>query len=1331
MKFKELIELSKQNAMPDKDAISDSVLKSNKSNKPIIALISILSVISIFAITIVAYMNLPVSKVSQLPDEYKNISPISAVEATETKGDYISLSSGFIITTSKPMSVSELNRSLEISPKTEYSTQKVNGNTFKITPKTALSDNTLYNLKSVYNEKDVYSWAFQTEKEFSIISHSPKNDSFSSVSSVYLEFSHNDVEEFEQYFTIVPSIPGTFEHYGSRWTFIPSIEFEKNTVYTVTISKSISNSSGQALTNDYSFSFISNPDNEYAYMNYATSDLSDTFKSEQIPVATFYSENATLKNANVNVFRLENADQYVSLRKKYTDNRIISSNLSADLANCVRVCNFTADIFNKINDNIHYMKYPKTFETGFYISEITVDTTIFYHVYQVTDLSVYAYAENDNYVLWINDLKTGTPAIAADVSFENNTRLTNKDGIAEFNNCQTENDFAYFKIKYANNHQHVISLNTSAYLNDSKNKNSLFTDKLYYSPSECVKIYGFTDIIGADEQSVSEFSLYCDWNDRYIDLEVDQSGCYSTEIFLNDCFSSNCTVSLIKDHKVVTETSFELIKTNKTNYICSVTTEKDYYFDNDSINYVLTLTDLNGVPASDVDITVDSKTISTDENGKAEYTVTVKEDFTDKPIIEFCKDFIIDNTSVKSHSVYILQSDVFIDASINDNDILDISLNAFEPERFTNAVTSDNPNQFSQAFTALNGDVKICIYKKIFKRDTDNPLYDPLNDKTFYNYISTMELVAENNYITTDGKLSIPLIDLPVNDIQTDYCIEITSSGINEETAKTTIYRGNGLPNDTHYSLSTMPHLQLTDCKTDSPVTTGSVLTVNSESNAILAQKSDLPTIQLQENASQNICGSAYFDGSDMHTLTIDNKQNIIDDLFTVTSDKNIYTGGETVNLTLSSISNAKISALNICVSDTPESTSYRLNESCETTSTYTTFIDTDVSDTIDNSIIKPSQTLYTEIINFNSNASVSFTLPENQNNCYIVIKGIYNNRLINQKFKLNVVTDNKIAYTINENAESTYTHYDYEITEKTKLEADSYAVNADIHLYSDDMTMYFSALEKLHSTDNTDYLSFLGKSVAESLLKNNPYGSIDSKDAEILFNYDMTEQITSDDIIQICSIAYKYADKEFVKNYFYEIINTNPINTVSISSYYILSKLGEPVLDSIKNISTSSALTDDKDIIYLALAFASCGDYTTSNKLFNELIAPKLKLSNDMAFYSGESSESTNVLTLLTSSLASKVSPANAKTLIKYILNNNELLSISTPQLLDYVENYTPTSFKESTVNIYYDSSSHDEINLYNNKSHHLTLTKDECKSVFFEAIKGECRVFVLAKTN
>ena len=178
MKFLHLLDIAKKDSMPDKERIRQRALKAGRSGalrvlSAITAAVLMLGLLSggiYFGI-----MTMPTASASDLPEELKGISPISAVSATNMSGNEITADTQLKVVTSSAMSVNEFKDAFAISPSEHYNVKKNTGNTFTVSFEQGLAANTLYTVSSISDGKTIYSWAFQTDNTFGIVSRLPSS----------------------------------------------------------------------------------------------------------------------------------------------------------------------------------------------------------------------------------------------------------------------------------------------------------------------------------------------------------------------------------------------------------------------------------------------------------------------------------------------------------------------------------------------------------------------------------------------------------------------------------------------------------------------------------------------------------------------------------------------------------------------------------------------------------------------------------------------------------------------------------------------------------------------------------------------------------------------------------------------------------------------------------------------------------------------------------------------------------------------------------------------------------------------------------------------------
>ena len=309
MKYSEILNYIKTSTYPDKEKIRMDIYEKHKKSRKKALKTSGVLVISILLILIGAYtfiQSVGLGSASDIPENLVKISPIASVRPTSFSGQNITLDTDLKIVTSKPCSKKEFKEVFKVSPKTNYSLIKTSGNTFTVKFENKLSPNTVYSINSVADGQTIYSWAYQTETKFEVTGCFPNTKNINPTDTVYVEFTHSNTENFIENFSIYPSISGTFEQYGNRWMFIPSGEFEKDILYTVTINKSVSGGNSETLEKDYSFSFCVSDEAEQdsPTVLHSSNDMIDTFSKNTVPLVTVSNLNTNTDKVDITVYKI-------------------------------------------------------------------------------------------------------------------------------------------------------------------------------------------------------------------------------------------------------------------------------------------------------------------------------------------------------------------------------------------------------------------------------------------------------------------------------------------------------------------------------------------------------------------------------------------------------------------------------------------------------------------------------------------------------------------------------------------------------------------------------------------------------------------------------------------------------------------------------------------------------------------------------------------------------------------------------------------------------------------------------------------------------------------
>lgn len=147
--------------------------------------------------------------------------------------------SQFILTSSEAINPATVQEIIKSEPQLEFTITEKTPTTFELKPTQALTEDELYQIWIAKGEgaDREHSWAFQTKAPLGITTSNPRDEATGVPlnSVIKLTFNRERIEQIEQHFTISPEISGRFESNFNEVTFIPSEEFEPETVYTVTI----------------------------------------------------------------------------------------------------------------------------------------------------------------------------------------------------------------------------------------------------------------------------------------------------------------------------------------------------------------------------------------------------------------------------------------------------------------------------------------------------------------------------------------------------------------------------------------------------------------------------------------------------------------------------------------------------------------------------------------------------------------------------------------------------------------------------------------------------------------------------------------------------------------------------------------------------------------------------------------------------------------------------------------------------------------------------------------------------------------------------------------
>ncbi len=1322
MKYLHFIKLMKQNCEPNKEQIYNDII-SQKSNAWIKILAIACSIVLLLGIagvgTYYGINSVKRGNENHLPDELYNISPISAITATLTKGEAVLQNTSFEITTKDVHSAKDIYSFLEISPKTEYTVKKTSGNTFNVEFSENLKDNTLYNLSSKVGSKTVYSWAFQTESKFQITASCGGKTGCAKMSQtqeIWVEFSRSDVKNFEQYFSINPAVSGTFEQYGKRWVFIPSSDFAKNTVYNVTISKDIISGDGQTLGNDYSFNIYSCLDSVYANC-LSPSYGGDRFTTTQTPTAVIEYKNVDMSKATVKVYRSSSPSKFISIFNQYVKGGYISSSIAERFKEPGLV--FDTTLKTDPANNRAYLSYPEPLETGFYIAQIILGDVVTYHLFEVSDYDVFATYANGKISLWVNDMTTQTAVSGvAIVDDHGNIKSTDQNGTAVIEH-NPDNQYAYFNISTAVPTSKIINIKKSGPSDIQSNHYGFMrTDKAVYNTGDTVKLFGFTH--SKDYSTQDKYEVKCSWKEETIKVTPNSSGVFEYEITTDNVFADKKAYIDLYVNGMLESTTFIDIYCTKPNTNIQISTDSNCYIEGETVTYSVFATLRDGTPAKNITVNFNNALYTTNDRGLIEITETATTDGDKYVVREFKvgeQSYFVDYTVFKSNNI-------ITDVKKKDDGTLDV---------FVNTVDKNAPDFLG---APAECEVKAELYAINYVQNGTSPYYDTLTLQVINDPVYSVNSVLQNTETVNavGGVANIPITE---NDRNSYYVIKAgndeyrysPATEVLSEYADTNMY---SLQYKTEYK--TGENITAVLCK-NSPadvVTEGGQVFISFVSgDAVKTEVFNINEINFvfdDDFKYDVIVGCAYMTGGRIYNVTaptIKKKANPLK--VAVKFDKTDYAPGDTVNMDINIKGSDGYPVQAVLSVNVYDSMFYRENGVSNANNGYLPSplfetVETDgagnakVSFTLDKKVanwkadilafdknansgklvcdISAKSSIYvdafvSEKIYVENDLSFSFrvdgtAVTEQYDYSAVLLKdgvqiatksGITNHQQVkNENFGKLVDTGNytiKIICASGENSCETEKQFELvshskDVTEltikdNTDIEKDKYNSDITVSVYDAEYELYFKVIEKMleKSSDRIDLrlANTLAKSIAngENILVSDLKTISEYATNSGIFVYPARVSATNTQAALISTAANDLFDKITVKEYFERVLKGRPDNLNLIAINSVFASIGEPVLFELNNLYKNIAEYTDEEKLYLALAFANAGDFNRAYSILNDGLTDKILTANGVATFEADTPTETEYMSVLAATVTSKLSQVNAKDLVKGLMNTDD----------------------------------------------------------------------------
>lgn len=791
-----------------------------RKNAKIIAIIltvvfAITSVMTIGADTSVA-MNNPSSAPETVPEL------IVAAEKESIAG--VEWDSGFIISSSESIRKNTMKNRLSIVPAVKYELRQRTDNELYIKINGKLEADTVYNILISDNDfEPPKSWAFQTRSSFRIKGTFPANGGkhVPVQSGIELYFSQ-PVDDIGKSVTINPALEGSFKQFDDKTVvFVLSDSMKYDTVYTVTISDDIQSRDGDALPEEYSFSFKTENSSTYGGQRplYPYDGISETFTStDPIFIKLYVNNNISYKEMNVAIYRYPGLDDYMTALHKSLQN-------DDDLLPTEGLEKITEYKDNLLMNtelywNIAFLPVPENPGPGWYLVDIQSLGGAHHaqKLIQITDIAVYSQTANGQMLFWLNDADSGKPISKANISVDGKKARSDKNGLAllnipvrETDKRDTDDDDYYYyyrycppdslhlkkevRIKYGNQRygeyldfygEKEIPLNKLYYT-------YVYTDREAYLPNDTVHFWGA--ILPRTSNSARPGRIVLDWTDggKYpdgIEIAVQQDGTFRGEIKLEKHVSGWEPLEFTLKGRTLMRSYLTIMEYIKPTYMVDVTLDKNYYRKDDTVIASINSSFYDGTPARDIELSISYNTgnrysgfggrqLKTDKNGKVQADFSPPGDVSWHPRHDYING---KTTGAEDQTVYIYQpilvfpSDyMFLSSTERTDGGFLLNVESFEID-FDKADKGEYDYGDDQKLCGARADMEGSgvVYQVEYVKTKTGEYYDFVNKVTVDRYkFDRRETIMETfSFQTKNGKFKSQQFDYPKKE-HTYYFIEL------------------------------------------------------------------------------------------------------------------------------------------------------------------------------------------------------------------------------------------------------------------------------------------------------------------------------------------------------------------------------------------------------------------------------------------------------------------------------------------------------------------------------------------------------------------------------
>lgn len=608
--------------------------------------------------------NTPKEIVVQQPPTLEEAEGLFELVALNETANGVHPSTTFELRTKAQTTVEKIKENLTFKPKVAFAVEKTSDTTYRITPEKNLDAgdmltarlNVTFQTDSGGTQARAYSWAYQVQEEFQVVSTLPRNTSTNVPvdTGVEITFSHAGFEGAEENFSITPTVKGRFETHRKTFVFVPEEKLKTTTLYTVRMKKDVHlPKTGETLKEDLVFQF-------------ETAEYTDAYSYDSTPGITSFSQKTNetstseipsfilngislnqIKETEFSIYAFPDRDAY---EKAFNDFNALPywarsrDQWTTDTSKLILHSKTTVPLQDLGNQWQYVVTAPSTLEKGYYLVQTQGRNSLNPQaLLAVTDITGYVTLSETQLVVWTHDSRSQTPLADARVLL-NGAELgrTNTDGVLAVDSpasllANVKTNLDPLVIEKGSDVLYLPLIGNAQGFTDyrysRKNRvqnywSYLYADQPIYRPNDTVNFWGVLDPRDTRDLSEVTVTLYAgySWQEGQRPIVTRQTvvpgafGAFEGAITLPNVTPNMYALALEISGESVTETSVDVQTFVKPAYTLDVTPAVRGVMNGDSLTHTLTAQFFNGSPVQGVEISRGDSKTTTNEQGVATFS---------------------------------------------------------------------------------------------------------------------------------------------------------------------------------------------------------------------------------------------------------------------------------------------------------------------------------------------------------------------------------------------------------------------------------------------------------------------------------------------------------------------------------------------------------------------------------------------------------------------------------------------------------------------------------------------------------------------------------------